>query len=239
MIHALLIVGGNQKERLTKAQTIIEKSLEQKLNLGQGHPDLCLIEPAISIGIEEIRQLQKRLSLKPYSSIMKVALITEAEKLTLPAQNAFLKTLEEPPARSLIILTAPKAELLLPTIVSRCQLLKLPLKTEIEINQKVIDQELHFTQSILRDSIGERVKLAEGLAQNRDQATKFCQNQLWLWRKMLLNQANSAKKQKNLPSPHKVLQVLKAIQSTVVLLEANVNPRLAIEALLVSFPRLN
>ena len=161
MIHAQLITGGNQEGRLTKAREIVEKNLGQKLDLDKGHPDFHLIEPAASIGIGEIRQLQKRLALKPYSSPLKAALIRKAEKLTLPAQNALLKTLEEPPAKSLIILTTVKSELLLPTIISRCQLIKLPAKTEIEIDKKIINDQLSIINSVLKSGAGERIKLAE------------------------------------------------------------------------------
>jgi DNA polymerase-3 subunit delta' len=76
------------------------------------------------IKIEAIRQLQREIALKPYEGRKKVFIIRNAHYLTHEAANAFLKTLEEPPADSLIILIGEKAELLLRTIVSRCQEVK-------------------------------------------------------------------------------------------------------------------
>lgn len=98
------------------------------------HPDVHLISADMggvslevlgdSIKIDQIRQLQKDISLKPYEAKIKIFIINDAEKLTLEASNAFLKILEEPPADSLIILITSKPQLLLPTILSRCQRLK-------------------------------------------------------------------------------------------------------------------
>jgi DNA polymerase-3 subunit delta' len=182
--------------------------------LERGHPDILIFEPPASIGINQIRQLQKKLALKPYSANLKVALLTSAEKLTLPAQNALLKTLEEPPAKSLIILTTAKSALLLPTIVSRCQLIKLPVKTEIKLDREALNNQQSIINNILKSGAGERLQQAEKLAKNRDQAINFCQNQLWLWRKILLARINSSPKQKISLNYQQIIQTLKTIRST-------------------------
>lgn len=241
-----LVVGGTPTERLTKALTFIQKSLGEKPNLDKGHPDLILLESPSSIGIGQVRQLQKGLALKPYSSPVKTVLIREAERLTIPAQNALLKTLEEPPPNSLIILTTSKADLLLPTIVSRCQLIKLPAKTEIEIDKETINHQLSTINFILKGRVGERIKVAEGVAKDREEAIKFCQAQLLLWREMLLTKIASSPKPPirfkpyyPLLTPAQIVKTLGAIQETLSFLEANVNVRLALEALLLSYPSLN
>ncbi|MHB1296458.1 MAG: DNA polymerase III subunit delta' [Anaerolineae bacterium] len=90
------------------------------------HPDVSLVEPLDGkIKIEQIRALQHDLSISPYEGRWRVAIITEFHLATLEAANALLKTLEEPPGRVIIVLTASDAGLLLPTIVSRCQVLPL------------------------------------------------------------------------------------------------------------------
>lgn len=76
------------------------------------------------IGIEDVREMQKKFSLKPYFGEYKIAVVHEAGNMTREAANSFLKTLEEPKGKSLIILTASSLFSLLPTIVSRCQLIK-------------------------------------------------------------------------------------------------------------------
>ena len=70
----------------------------------------------------EIQELQKDIKIKPFRGDKKIYIICEAEKMTTEAQNSFLKTLEEPPDFATIILTTENKDKLLPTIVSRCQL---------------------------------------------------------------------------------------------------------------------
>lgn len=78
---------------------------------------------AVLVG--QIRELEKWLSTAPYESKFKIGIVRRFEDANEEAQNAFLKTLEEPPPYAVLILTAPDASLLLPTIVSRCQPLAL------------------------------------------------------------------------------------------------------------------
>lgn len=86
------------------------------------HPDLHLVKPdGAFIKIDQIRNLQKELSLRPFEAPVKVCIMEDADKLNPAAANAFLKTLEEPPGNSLLILLATNAGGLLPTIISRCQ----------------------------------------------------------------------------------------------------------------------
>ncbi len=91
------------------------------------HPDLFIVEPeGLSIKIAKIRESIQFLSLKSFRLAKKVVVIKEAQHLTLPAANAFLKTLEEPPKNSFIAVCTSKLEGLLPTINSRCRKIFLP-----------------------------------------------------------------------------------------------------------------
>jgi DNA polymerase-3 subunit delta' len=88
------------------------------------HPDLVLVERVSGkkeIGIDAIRQVKRFVQLQAVSGSRKVAVVEEAERLTVAAQNALLKTLEEPPGHALIVLVTPSTEALLPTVRSRCQ----------------------------------------------------------------------------------------------------------------------
>jgi hypothetical protein len=94
-----------------------------------GSPYLTVVtlEDRASIGIEQIRKLQSDLALKTYGlSGQRVILIDEAEKLTVEAQNALLKVIEEPPEATVIIMTATDPERLLPTVRSRSQSVYFP-----------------------------------------------------------------------------------------------------------------
>ena len=89
------------------------------------HPDVLVLEPAgKEFRIDQVRELCRELALKPYEGRHRVALIAGAERLNPHAANALLKVLEEPSERTLIVLTAPQAADLLPTIVSRCRQLR-------------------------------------------------------------------------------------------------------------------
>lgn len=89
------------------------------------HPDIrVVVREKATLGVKEIReQVTADVRIKPYSSEYKIYLIDEAETLTEEAQNALLKTIEEPPEYAVFLLTVSRQELLLPTVLSRCVLL--------------------------------------------------------------------------------------------------------------------
>lgn len=90
------------------------------------HPDVTVIEPAgASFTIEQVRELEAELPLTPLEGRFKVRVLAGFESATREAQNALLKTLEEPPGHALLFLTATDQDSLVPTIVSRCQTLRL------------------------------------------------------------------------------------------------------------------
>jgi DNA polymerase-3 subunit delta' len=103
------------------------------------HPDVQLVSVAPGkkeIGIDRIRDVKRFLQLQPLRGKAKVAIIDDADRLTIPAQNALLKVLEEPPARSFLLLVSSNPEALLATVRSRCQRLQfapLPTDTVVEI----------------------------------------------------------------------------------------------------------
>ncbi len=106
------------------AQACGECSVCRKISQGQ-HPDLLKVVPdGTPIKIEQVRDLCQSLALKPYEARVRVVVIADAHRLTAAAGNALLKILEEPPERTVLILTAPQTADLLPTIVSRCRHLR-------------------------------------------------------------------------------------------------------------------
>ena len=91
-------------------------------------PDIIFVthEKPNSFGVEDIRtQINQDIMIKPYSSKYKIYIMNEAEKMTVQAQNALLKTLEEPPAYAVIILLTTNVEAMLPTILSRLVVLNM------------------------------------------------------------------------------------------------------------------
>jgi len=103
---------------------------ECRLVLALTHPDLFVEDlaraqaertSASQVSIEQVRRVRGHLSHRPVRGPRKLALIDDAERMTADAQNALLKTLEEPPGRTTLVLIATNAAVLLPTIRSRCQ----------------------------------------------------------------------------------------------------------------------
>lgn len=84
-------------------------------------PDVIELDAASNRGIDEIRSLQENVRLSPMSGRFKVYIIDEAHQMTKDAYNAFLKTLEEPPAHVVFVLATTEPEKILPTVRSRCQ----------------------------------------------------------------------------------------------------------------------
>lgn len=116
-----------------------------KKAMNRNHPDIIYInhEKTNSIGIEDIREkLISDVSIKPYTGPYKIYIVDEAEKMTMQAQNALLKTIEEPPAYAVILLLVNNGSTLLPTIASRCVTLNLkPVRDEVI--KKYLMEELH------------------------------------------------------------------------------------------------
>ncbi len=115
-MHSHIIIHPDLNQGLTHSLTLAQTP--------NPSPDLQLISPdkQQSIGIDQIRLLIPWLSIAPLQSPTKYAIITHAHLLTQEAQQSLLKTLEEPPANSAVILIVPNTHNLLPTILSRCQL---------------------------------------------------------------------------------------------------------------------
>ena len=106
-----------------------------KQTLSKNQPDIIYVshEKPNTISVDDIRtQVNNDVAIKPYSSKYKVYIINEAEKMTPQAQNAILKTLEEPPAYAVIMLLVSNMNSLLPTILSRCVTLNMkPVRDEL------------------------------------------------------------------------------------------------------------
>lgn len=114
-----------------------------KQALSNNHPDIIRVahEKPNTISVDDIRsQVNNDVAIKPYSSAYKVYIINEAEKMTAQAQNAILKTLEEPPAYAVIILLVANLNALLPTILSRCVVLNMKPVSDAQVKKYLMEQ---------------------------------------------------------------------------------------------------
>ncbi|HBN55942.1 MAG TPA: DNA polymerase III subunit delta [Lachnospiraceae bacterium] len=117
------------------------QSCKQTINMNQ--PDIIRVshEKPNSISVEDIRtQLNGDIMIRPYSSPYKIYIVDEAQKLTVEAQNALLKTIEDPPSYGVILLLTTNAGSLLPTIRSRCVTLSLKPVSSALIKEHLMGQ---------------------------------------------------------------------------------------------------
>ena len=122
------------------------------------HPDIIFIKPDGSlIRIAQIRALSHVITMKPYGARLRVVVISNAQTMNPEAGNALLKLLEEPPDRTILILTAIQTSDLLPTIVSRCQHIRFN-----PISQKEIMKMLVTKQEVAPDDAEIIVTMANG-----------------------------------------------------------------------------
>lgn len=136
--------------------------------LKKSHPDVFIIEPeGDSIKVETVRYINAEINIKPYESFKKVFIIDRADKMTPAAQNAFLKTLEEPPLYGLFILISPQIEALLPTVVSRCNVVRFKRERKEVIKEYLIgekgvsEEEAEVLAHLADGNFGEADKLVD------------------------------------------------------------------------------
>lgn len=131
-------------------------------------PDIIYVshEKPNSIGIHDVReQINGSIGIKPYSSDYKIYIVDEAEKMTAEAQNALLKTIEEPPAYAVIFLLTTNLGKLLPTILSRCVVLNIqPVKDELIkkhlLSLGVEERQAEFCTAFSMGNVGKAIRVA-------------------------------------------------------------------------------
>ncbi len=161
--HAYMFEGskGIGKKEFAKE---LSRILLNKLNL-DNEPDYIEIKPdGSSIKISQIRKFQSDIVIKPHGKY-KIYVIHESEKMTVEAQNAMLKTLEEPPKYAIIILVTNNKETLLDTIKSRCEIIKFTPIPEAQLSDYLIknnvdEQRAKIASSFSRGSLDKATELA-------------------------------------------------------------------------------
>lgn len=142
-------------------------SCKQALSANQ--PDIIRVthEKPNTIGVDDIRtQINTDIAIKPYSSPRKIYIIQEGEKMTAQAQNALLKTLEEPPAYAVIMILTTNVDALLPTILSRCVVLNMKpvrddlVKKYLMEELQIPDYKANVCVAFARGNLGKAKQLA-------------------------------------------------------------------------------
>ena len=252
------------------------------------HPDLSIVKAEKKDGlfkIDQIRDLQHGLYLAPYSAKFRIALLLGFKDIKNHASNALLKTLEEPPENVIILITAESAEQLLPTIVSRCEVIRLrPVPSETLVqglqshwlippekaillahlsggrpgysfklyqNPELLIQRndwLDDLNSLLLASRVDRFDYADKLAKDRKNIYPLLKTWLGFWRDVMLRSIDSRSQITNIDyqesinklahnlDGNKIFQIVIGTEAIFDHLDHNVNPRLALEDLMLVFP---
>ncbi len=158
LAHAYLFTGSAHLGKKTVALEFVRMLNGSEIDQAV-HPDVLIIEPEaiekngvkkeLEIGIDQARRIQHQMSLFPYQAPYKIALIDQAERMTAEASNCLLKTLEEPLGRAILILITASPDSLLPTIVSRCQLIKFLPVREGEIGKRISNSKIVLSDTPL------------------------------------------------------------------------------------------
>lgn len=194
--------------------------------------DIMYIAPRenkTEISIDQIRELKKHLSLSPYNSSYKFAIIDQAETMSQEASDALLKTLEEPQGNTILILIAQMPDLLPKTVLSRLQEIRFKLTPLNKTTKDFINEEhINLLKKPLNDIYKYIEKITKDNKENKsNNAEIFTILNSWLFwfRGKLINSEDSTKE---------ALKALKEIQKTKDLISnTNVNQRLALENLIL------
>jgi DNA polymerase III gamma/tau subunit len=187
--------------------------------------DISLQTYEKAMGIEDVRKIQKAILLKPFRGKTKAVIIDAYENITLEAQNALLKILEEPPANTIIVITVAKREFILPTIISRCKVIVLQEK-ETELTQDDLSKFNDVLNILLNGKTGNKLKIAQDLAKDKENLISwFGKMTIFVKNKLMEDNGN-----------YKYLNFLKELQKTYKTIEStNVSQRAALENLFLSF----
>lgn len=200
---------------LNLVQSRIDQICQQLNNtINPNNPDIFIVNEISGWSIGLVRTLKNWLSQKPFNHENKIIIIYQVDRFNTESQNALLKSLEEPGENNYFILTSSKPTNIINTITSRCQIIKLK-------NSFITPKD---TKPIVFNN-GTKADLLESdsLSKDKDQVLPFLENQLIIYQKII--QKNPTQQNSQI-----IQKILKAIQ----MVNANVDPRSALDFLLLS-----
>lgn len=210
---------------IAKSQEIITNHLDtfyKEHNIGSF--DRSTIAEEGTIGIEAIRNMQESLFLKPYKGEKKSIVIQNAHLLTIEAQNALLKVLEEPPHFVYFVLIAPTPQNFLPTILSRCQVI-IGEKEIVTFSQEDEEKLLaHLATLENQPSLSDLLSLAENISGEKENLQQWFEAMLHMLRNRMLKEV--AQKENTALTVKLLMELQKAYETYI---NTNVNPRILLE----------
>jgi len=221
---SFILAGRDKQKRIAYAKDFCKKQQIDVFDITLLEKETSVKQNTQSIGIDDVKAMQKKIFLKPLKSPFKAVIIEDAQLLTTEAQNALLKVLEEPPMHTIILLGTENREALLPTIQSRCQLISLD-EEGVKLTTREQNDLSDFVRNLDTMSVGDKLKRAELLAKDKDKAIVWIEKLITVFRNELLEQ----------PETNRFVATIRKLQSLHTMLKTtNVNPRFAIEQTLLN-----
>lgn len=194
-------------------EKLIVSELE-KIGLNFPHPDLLFFSLENKLGIDNIKTIKDFLKLKPYTASNKIIAIVSSHDFSEAAQNSLLKSLEEPAGEALFILGASSDTNILPTILSRCEVINLTRIKNVE------NKDLILLEKLIIQTIPERFRTIE----NTKDKESFLENLIIFFRGRLHKNPEN-------------LQIIKSILKAEQYAKQNGNMRAILEYLMLTLPR--
>ena len=227
--HAYLLEGSDTEYIIEQAQEF-SKNIFNNDNL-ENNPDFNIIYPDDkTLKIEQIRDLQKNIVIKPIKYGKKIYIIDKADKMTEQSQNCILKTLEEPPAYAIIILIVTSAEKLIGTILSRVRKLK------IEPEENNVEKEFPKICEIIDNKLDtyELLKYADYLVENKDDITDIFSFIIKYCEKKIRQSVLSGSQKNDMINSDNLIKIIENAEDALGRLKRNCNFNMVIDKFLIS-----
>lgn len=181
--HSYLISGS---EEIALGKSIAKHVLCKQEHTGCGscssclklasdnHPDMMLIEPdGASIKNAQVEAFQEFIYIRPFESAYKIVVFQKAHLMTDRAQNRILKVLEEPPEYAVFIFLTSQMDLMLDTVLSRCQVISEDETTEVNIDEPMMEKVLELAKGIETADVGRVFEYGPYLKREKEKISEF------------------------------------------------------------------
>jgi DNA polymerase III delta prime subunit len=186
--------------------------------------DITIIETEKTMGIGDIREAQKNLYLKPFKNPMKAVILDASLGITIDAQNALLKSFEEPPENTIMILIVSELEIALPTIDSRCKVIN--LNSSVNLTDEEREDYQKTLIKLFNATTGDKLKFAQDYGKTKEEGAKWTEKMILIIREKILEEEGDR---------GLILKYLKEFErANKILKTSNANPRLTLENLFFS-----
>ncbi len=230
-MHAFLIISNSTEDRKKEKERILAKFKVDKFNQ--------IVISTIDTSIKNVRETIEKLHFKALNNKYKALIIENINSLSIPSQQTIIKTIEEPPENSIIIIEAENIDQVPPTIVSRTYSLFIS-NTKTSSSEGIVKNSSFWAKIIKNPSVSQRIAFASELisqVDSKEELILWIEDQLHFFRLLLLKRLTESQKN-NILNLNQLNQILRILLFSKKNLSANVNMKLIIDHLFLNMPSL-